>query len=68
MHVLGVRVLRSCGSTKNTTGILTVSPGFSVCSVKQKHWIFLKYLPTVSGVTLNTAWPVDGRAPRFFAR
>ena len=31
------------GSTKNTTGISTLSPGFNVCSVKQKHWILLKY-------------------------
>ncbi len=37
----------------------TVSPGFSVCWVKQKHWILVKYLPTNTGVTLNVAVPVD---------
>ena len=36
--------------------------------MKQKHWIFLKYLPTVSGETLYTAWPVIARALRFWAR
>jgi uncharacterized protein YcfL len=55
------------GSTKNTTGIDTVSPGLSVCSVKQKHSILLKYLPTVSGETLNVAVPVIGTVPRFTA-
>ena len=28
--------------------------------MKQKHWIFLKYSPTLSGVTLNVAWPTIG--------
>ena len=37
----------------------TFWPGCSVCSVKQKHWIFLKYLPTMSGETLYTACAGD---------
>ena len=53
---------RSFGSTKKMTGIFTLSPGFSVCSVKQKHSILLKYFPAISGVTLKTAWPVVERA------
>ena len=43
---------------KKDTGISTVWPGLSVCSVKQKHSILLKYAPVVSGVTLKTAEPV----------
>ena len=34
------------------------APGSSVCSVKQKHSILLKYWPAASGVTLNVAVPV----------
>src|SRR3954464_1018822 len=45
------------GSTKKVTGMRTVSPGLSVCSVKQKHWILLKYWPVSSGGTLNAACP-----------
>ena len=37
------------GSTKKTTGMSTDCPAFSVCSVKQKQAIFLKYLPAWSG-------------------
>ena len=33
----------------------TLSPGFNVCSVKQKHSILLKYCPAWAGVTLNVA-------------
>ena len=44
----------------------TFSPPFSVCSVKQKHSILLKYLPAWSGLTLNIAWPVVVRAVRFW--
>ena len=35
---------------------------FSVCSVKQKHSILLKYCPAWSGLTLKIAWPVTGAA------
>ena len=35
--------------------------------MKQKHWIFLKYRPTRSGVTLNVAWPTIGWSDRFSA-
>src|SRR3546814_6257966 len=45
----------------------TDSPGFSVCSVKQKHSIFMKYLPASSGETLNTAVPVTLAAAWFTA-
>ena len=55
---------RIFGSTKKMTGIRTLSPGFSVCSVKQKHWILVKYLPACSGVTLKVAVPVIGCAAR----
>ena len=37
------------GSTKNSTGMRICSPGFSVCWVKQKHWILVKYFPAWSG-------------------
>ena len=40
------------GSIKKKTGISTVSPAFSLCSSKQKHWILLKYGATWPGVTL----------------
>src|SRR5712692_8585397 len=45
------------GSTKKTTGNSLRSPGSSSCSVKQKHWILLKYLPVSNGVTLKVAVP-----------
>ena len=34
--------------------LVAISPELyrTFCSLKQKHWIFLKYLPTWSGVTL----------------
>ena len=32
----------------------------AVCSVKQKHWILVKYCPAWAGVTLNVAVPVTG--------
>ena len=40
------------GSTKKLTGICTVCPGFSTCSVKQKHSILSKNPPAWYGVTL----------------
>ena len=39
-------------STKKTTGMSTDWPGFSSCSVKQKHWILLNQPAVRSGVTL----------------
>jgi hypothetical protein len=38
----------------------SVSPGFSVVSVKQKHSTLLKYAPAISGTTLKVAWPEAG--------
>src|SRR5438270_4109243 len=50
------------------TGIRASSPGLSVCCVKQKHWILVKYLPAWGGLTLKAALPVIVRADRFLAR
>src|ERR1044072_9960418 len=58
---------RIFGSTKNTTGICTSWPGDSLCSVKQKHWILVKYWPAWTGVTLKVAVPVTGRSARLRA-
>src|SRR3546814_17916474 len=55
------------GSTKKSTGIRTCSPGCSVCWVKQKHWILVKYLPACNGVTLKVAVPVTGCDDSFLA-
>ncbi|PAV67337.1 hypothetical protein WR25_18471 [Diploscapter pachys] len=55
------------GSTKKMTGMRCVSPGFSVCWVKQKNWILVKYLPAWLGVTLNVAVPVTGLVSRLVA-
>ena len=44
----------------------TFWPGFSVCSVKQKHSILLKYWPAMSGETLNTACAGDGPVAEVF--
>ena len=41
---------------------MTVSPGCSTCSVKQKHSIFTKCEPAEKGVTLKLAVPATGRA------
>ena len=38
--------------------MVTSCPGWSVCEVKQKHWILLKYTPACSGSTLKLAVPV----------
>src|ERR1043165_10092058 len=58
---------RILGSTKNTTGICTSWPGVRRCSVKQKHWILVKYCPAWAGVTLKVAVPVTGRSARLRA-
>src|SRR5204862_3506689 len=42
-------------------------PGLSVCSVKQKHWILVKYCPAWLGVTLNVAVPVTAWSERLRA-
>src|SRR5437868_13249421 len=39
----------SFGSTTKVTGMRRVSPGASVCCVKQKHSIFLKYSAALGG-------------------
>src|SRR6185295_8588111 len=39
----------SFGSTRNTTGMRRVSPGASVCWLKQKHSTFWKYSPARCG-------------------
>ena len=62
------RSLIISGSTKKLTGISTDSPGFKVCSVKQKHSILLKYAPAASGATLNVAVPVTGLSEVLVAR
>src|SRR5882724_8878797 len=61
-------LVRIFGSTKKVTGSSALSPGASACSVKQKHWILLKYWPESNGVTLNVADPTVGRADRFLTR
>ena len=53
---------------KKETGIWTASPGFKVCSVKQKHCTFVKYWPMISGLTLKTADPVTVSFEWFTAR
>src|SRR6185503_12859598 len=52
----------SFGSTTNTTGMRRVSPGASVCCVKQKHSTFWKYSPARCGPKLGTACAVTATA------
>src|SRR5690606_9566275 len=47
----------NCGSTTKRTGMRRVSPASSVCSVKQKHSVLLKYSEASLGATLGTALP-----------
>ena len=55
------------GSTKNTTGMSIVCPGWSVWRLKQKQAILLKYLPAWAGLTLKVAIPLIGWSERFSA-
>jgi hypothetical protein len=49
------------------TGMRLVSPALSICSVKQKHSVLLKYSEAEFGATLGTALPTMSRAEMLVA-